>query len=73
MTKFDKIILFGNDMNLKIYGKDFFDIEAKAFCKIVNQYFSEKNLLLNSIKTKYLSFYANNTSKSAMNTMVSKS
>lgn len=57
-SNFDKLILYADDINLKISGKCFSDIERVAADQLstIQNYLTDKNLLLNPSKTKYISF-----------------
>lgn len=72
LNHFDKITLYADDINLKVSKLNYKDIEISSFCQLssIQQYLAERNLLLNPIKTKYISFSLNNNKNNLLDSAI---
>jgi hypothetical protein len=58
LINFDKMTLYADDINLKVSGRKYEEIEITSFTNLstIQQYLADKNLLINPQKTKYIKF-----------------
>lgn len=72
VAQFDKLILYADDISLKVSGKTVQHIEESSYCKLssVHQFLLDKQLLLNPTKTKYINFCLRNNKKNSTETNI---